>query len=336
MGRMAWSPQSAYIEFWQEGDFLKWDTNWYAGLLYQGDAGSIIKHYYPSSLGASLADYNELSKFIMDKVARLRPAVYIDGVGGWHTSNNYCYVSLPADLTCMIFCGARIGNILLKSPFYEGLFRYLCQSNTFSMKKTFYFIGILMLLLSGCEKNPELPPQGIHQNREHLKDTNHVHAGVVHIKVTDRLAEQITDSYSPAEHLFAGMDIESVSRSFPYAGKYEARTRAAGLHLWYTVTFDKDRPLTKTAVGLSDMEGVEFVEYVPEIKLQETSAGFFPFNDPFFSKQWHLYNDGSLSNEFIAGADINVTDVWKYYTTGSNRVVVAIVDTGVDISTPIW
>lgn len=88
-------PQSAYIEFWQEGDFLKWDTNWYAGLLYQGDAGSIIKHYYPSSLGASLADYNELSKFIMDKVARLRPAVYIDGVGGWHTSNNYCYVSLP-------------------------------------------------------------------------------------------------------------------------------------------------------------------------------------------------------------------------------------------------
>jgi hypothetical protein len=47
-------PQSAYIEFWQEGDFLKWDTNWYAGLLYQGDAGSIIKHYYPSSLGATL------------------------------------------------------------------------------------------------------------------------------------------------------------------------------------------------------------------------------------------------------------------------------------------
>ena len=88
-------PQSAYIEFWQEGDFLKWDTNWYAGLLYQGDAGSIIKHYYPSALGSSLAAYDELSKFIMDKVARLRPAVYIDGVGGWHNSNNYCYVSLP-------------------------------------------------------------------------------------------------------------------------------------------------------------------------------------------------------------------------------------------------
>lgn len=88
-------PQSAYIEFWQEGDFLKWDTNWYAGLLYDGDASQPIKHYYPSALGSSLAAYNELSKFIMDKVARLRPAVYIDGVGGWHTSNNYCYVSLP-------------------------------------------------------------------------------------------------------------------------------------------------------------------------------------------------------------------------------------------------
>ena len=155
-------------------------------------------------------------------------------------------------------------------------------------------------------KNPELPPQGIHQNREHLKDTNHVHAGVVHIKVTDRLAEQITDSYSPAEHLFAGMDIESVSRSFPYAGKYEARTRAAGLHLWYTVTFDKDRPLTKTAVGLSDMEGVEFVEYVPEIKLQETSAGFFPFNDPFFPSMAPVQRR-LPKQRVIAGADINVT-----------------------------
>ncbi|MFY9116190.1 MAG: hypothetical protein WBK97_06310 [Bacteroidales bacterium] len=91
-------PQSAYIEFWEEGGFLKWDTNWYAGLLYGGDAGSIIKHYYPSALSASLAAYNELSLFLPQynrKVARLRPAVYIDGLGGWHTSNNYCYVGFP-------------------------------------------------------------------------------------------------------------------------------------------------------------------------------------------------------------------------------------------------
>lgn len=91
-------PQSAYIEFWEDGDFLKWDTNWYAGLLYGGDADEIIKHYYPSALSASLADYDELSLFLPGynkKVARLRPAVYIDGVGGWHTSNNFCFVGLP-------------------------------------------------------------------------------------------------------------------------------------------------------------------------------------------------------------------------------------------------
>ena len=31
----------------------------------------------------------------------------------------------------------------------------------------------------------------------------------------------------------------------------------------------------------------------------------YPFNDPLFAEQWPLYNDGSVSEEAVAGADIN-------------------------------
>ena len=90
-------PQSAYIEFWVIDDekHVKWDTNWYAGLLYQGNAENPIKHYYPSALGASLAGHDAKSLFIQDKVVRLRPAIYIDGLGGWQNSDNFSYISLP-------------------------------------------------------------------------------------------------------------------------------------------------------------------------------------------------------------------------------------------------
>jgi len=99
--------QSAYIEFWVIDDekHVKWDTNWFAGLLYQGDAGSVIKHYYPSALAASLAEHDLKSQFIQEKVVRLRPAIYIDGLGGWQNSDLYSFVSLPGgpDLSKILF-----------------------------------------------------------------------------------------------------------------------------------------------------------------------------------------------------------------------------------------
>jgi hypothetical protein len=90
-------PESAYIEFWviDDAKHVKWDTNWYAGLLYGGDASSPIKFYYPSALSASYAAHDVKSMFIQDKLVQLRPAIYIDGLGGWAGSDYYSYVSLP-------------------------------------------------------------------------------------------------------------------------------------------------------------------------------------------------------------------------------------------------
>jgi subtilisin family serine protease len=50
-------------------------------------------------------------------------------------------------------------------------------------------------------------------------------------------------------------------------------------------------------------------------------------NDPLFNEQWSLQNTGQRGGR--SGADICATRAWAK-TTGSNKIVVAVIDTGVD------
>ncbi|HTM10955.1 MAG TPA: peptidase S8, partial [Verrucomicrobiae bacterium] len=50
-------------------------------------------------------------------------------------------------------------------------------------------------------------------------------------------------------------------------------------------------------------------------------------SDPSFNSQWHLQNTGQFDG--TPGADIKAVPAWDI-TTGSDEVVVAIIDTGVD------
>ena len=60
--------------------------------------------------------------------------------------------------------------------------------------------------------------------------------------------------------------VVSMRRLFPYAGEYEERTRAAGLHRWYVLDYDPDKPMTKAARGLV-ISGVNEIEYCPKISI---------------------------------------------------------------------
>lgn len=146
------------------------------------------------------------------------------------------------------------------------------------------------------------------------------------------------------DNLISAIGITSMRRTFPPAGEFEKRTREAGLHLWYNVYFSEGMGLTKSGESIGAVNGVEIVEYRPKTVMIGSSeavvvdpsslpdAGVSSvgvFNDPGLSNQWHYYNDGSLSNS-IAGSDINVVPVWQNYTTGSEDVIVAVVDGGVD------
>lgn len=151
---------------------------------------------------------------------------------------------------------------------------------------------------------------------------------------------QVPALKSPAQTI----DVRSMRRLFPYAGKFEERTRKEGLHLWYKVTFDEKEPLTRAASEFVGLDGVDIVELNPKIEIVGnpevvgyvsartsgiTQNAALPFNDPQLSKQWHYYNDGTAASA-QSGCDINVFPVWKSYTTGNPDVIVSVVDGGID------
>lgn len=125
--------------------------------------------------------------------------------------------------------------------------------------------------------------------------------------------------------LYEELGIESMERLFPYAGEYEPRTRAEGLHRWYKVNYRKPVSVTKATREVGAIPGVEIAEPVPVIKISY-------YNDPYSKYQWDFHNDGKLSDKHKAGADINVVPVWENYTVGSEKVIVSVVDGGIDFN----
>ncbi|HLM23496.1 MAG TPA: S8 family peptidase [Pyrinomonadaceae bacterium] len=80
----------------------------------------------------------------------------------------------------------------------------------------------------------------------------------------------------------------------------------------------------------SQLPEVEYAEPNFEIKLEETPEGpLVPVlpHDPQFNDQWALANSGQRGGK--QGADISATLAWAT-TTGTDKLVVAVLDTGVD------
>lgn len=124
-----------------------------------------------------------------------------------------------------------------------------------------------------------------------------------------------------------GLEITSLRRVFPYTPRHEERTRAAGLHKWYVVTFDEQADLEAAALKLAAVAEVRNIEF--NTKLYVTSVGprrpltaadmaatraaaTGRFNDPQLSRQWHYNNNGdkTVASTSRAGADINAQDAW--------------------------
>jgi subtilisin family serine protease len=82
---------------------------------------------------------------------------------------------------------------------------------------------------------------------------------------------------------------------------------------------------------------VEYAEPIFEIRLDETNDNFKPVanplipNDPRFDEQWALSNDGQNGGQ--KGADISALRAWAT-TKGTDKVVVAVLDSGVDYKHP--
>ncbi len=128
------------------------------------------------------------------------------------------------------------------------------------------------------------------------------------------------------------------TRVFPYAGKFEKKHRKYGLHLWYEIEVDPNTDVLQAVEGYKALLGVQFAEpvYIPEnfepvvAQLDESTINSLKAssNDPYFPQQYGYENTGQTNG--TPGADISLLEAWDIQT-GSSDVIVAIVDSGVDV-----
>ncbi len=225
------------------------------------------------------------------------------------------------------------------------------------MNKIFITLALLLATTSCFNDNIEQSVE-VGQTTENSSEVYIDHAdaidGKLAVFVSEELAEALENMVATKSSVndvlnnetLAAAGITKIERMFRYAGKFEPRTRAAGLHLWYNVTFDSSTMSnTRAANGFFELEGVQKVE--PKVRAK--GMGLTPiigskpeakpvtrlndeedaFDDPLLYYQWHYKNDADIEG-FVKGMDINVSPVWWDGITGNPAVIVAVVDGGID------
>ncbi|WP_290555777.1 subtilase family N-terminal domain-containing protein [Alistipes sp.] len=161
---------------------------------------------------------------------------------------------------------------------------------------------------------------------------------------------------APVDDIFTRLGVTSLRRVFPCNPAAEERTRAAGLHKWYIVTFDDSVDLSAAAQRLAAVAEVSLVQFNTRLQLasdnraypykestaETRAAAVGSFNDPGYKDQWHYSNNGDkkFAETTRAGADINIEEAWKL-AAGDPSLIVAIVDQGIkythsDLAANMW
>ena len=158
---------------------------------------------------------------------------------------------------------------------------------------------------------------------------------------SERKSDITRSGIEPLNHALRTIGATSIERLFPIDPRHEERARKAGLHYWYTVSFDSNEQLEKAAKSLAEVAEVEMVQYNTTFSLQPSKSTIVEdgpttrlavdkVNDPLFNKQWHYYNTGSgIHEKQVAGMDVNVKEAWLH-CTGDPSIIVAVLDDGVD------
>ena len=249
------------------------------------------------------------------------------------------------------------------------------------MKKKFFYIAMVALALTGCSDS--LSTIGSSDGNSEITIPADAEAGELLIKFSPEMSDildqaqlgktragKATRSGIPStDEVLDILGSYSFERVFPVDANTEARTREAGLHLWYTVKFNKGTDLKAAAERLKQLGEISKVQtngrikrayktdskriYLSDKVLQQKStraAAEGEPNDPGFASQWHYRNLGegnydfeNLNNNHVgakAGCDVNALEAWKT-CTGDPSIIVAILDEGVmythpDLAANMW
>lgn len=249
------------------------------------------------------------------------------------------------------------------------------------MKKKFFYIAMVALALTGCSDS--LSTIGSSDGNSEITIPADAEAGELLIKFSPEMSDildqaqlsktragKATRSGIPStDEVLDILGSYSFERVFPVDANTEARTRKAGLHLWYTVKFNKGTDLKTAAERLKQLGEISKVQtngrikrayntdskriYLSDKALQQKStrsAANGEPNDPGFTSQWHYRNLGegnydfeNLNNNKVgakAGCDVNALEAWKT-CKGDPSIIVAILDEGVmythpDLAANMW
>ena len=194
--------------------------------------------------------------------------------------------------------------------------------------KVFPILGLAALIaFSGCQKTAEVSLPAAEETVPESGDAAYL-PGIATVKFSEDLlasveaellAGKLATRSSELNALTERAGIKSWRRVFSDDERFLERQHRAGLHRWYYVEFDPAAlPATKAEDEMLAVPGIESAAPVRRVH------GTAYFNDPLYGAEWHLYSK--------YGTDINVEPVWANYTVGDPRVVVAVLDTGIDLS----
>lgn len=192
------------------------------------------------------------------------------------------------------------------------------------MKHCFYAVVMALLLVSCVEEEMNTSTDVSAQVPETANEGAFVQ-GMLNVYLSEDMAAEVAASLDQGTMVTKSADfnlalenlnITSIRRVYPYAGEYEEILKARGRHRWYEIRYTEGKPLTKASEELELISGIEMVEPVRKIVLND-------YNE--MDGLWGL--DNTTNPEY----DINVKPVWDHYTKGDPKVIVSVMDTGVDL-----
>ncbi len=137
-----------------------------------------------------------------------------------------------------------------------------------------------------------------------------------------------------------GLNADKVKRLFPPTNQNAALCDKYEVETYYVLTTSDQRDIPSVC---SDFEKSKFVDFAEPDFIGEAAGvssdrlGLKKPNDEFFSRQWGLYNDGSVKTTTglngKPGADMNVLRAWET-EQGSENTIIAILDSGVKLDHP--
>lgn len=206
------------------------------------------------------------------------------------------------------------------------------------MKKSYYLLLLPAVLLFSCQQE-ETAEQG-NEAAPIVRLSDEIASDGVMVKFTTPQDEASLQAFEKTQ----GVTLEKMFPSMP--GK-EALEKKYGLDRWYVAGVSEQQQLEQKAKNIAKASDVQLVEFISLAKKDaegpayaastETKADVLNvFNDPYLSYQWHYKNYGnkSFSKTALAGADINVKEVWETLTCGDPDIIVAVVDEGVKYTHP--